>query len=93
MDEETRLQARELLLRSKIYRFVALIFAGVGVLIFAWLYFKWFDGDLMEAATSVSTIFIIIIPFLPAFVLSSMAAGAEKKLAKLLGGTEKTNKK
>lgn len=84
MDEKTRLKARELLLRSRIYRFIALVFAAVGLVIFMILYFKYVEGDIINALKKPSLVLIVLIPFLPAFLLSRMAIKAENKFMKIL---------
>lgn len=84
MEEEARLQARELLLRSRIYRFVALVFAAIGLIVFMLLYFKYIEGDIFEALKRPSLILIVIIPFLPAFILSRMALKTESRFVKIL---------
>ena len=92
MDEQTRLKARELLLRSRIYRGVALAFAIMGLIIFVFLYLKHVEGDVLNALRSPSIIIILAISFLPAFVLSRMAVKAEKGLAKALQQLETEQK-
>lgn len=93
MDEKTRLEARELLLRSRIYRVIALVFAAMGLVIFTVLYLKYMQGDILSALKKPSLVLIILIPFLPAFVLSRMAFKAENKFAKLLGALEDQQEK
>lgn len=85
MDEETRLKARELLLRSRIYRFMALAFAVLGLVLFVFLFFRYVQDDIIHAVKNLSILLILILPFLPAVILSGMAVKAEKKLKKLLG--------
>ncbi|PJB71767.1 MAG: hypothetical protein CO093_04455 [Alphaproteobacteria bacterium CG_4_9_14_3_um_filter_47_13] len=92
MDEKIRLQARELLLRSRIYRFVALCFAAIGLVIFIILYFRVIDGDIMQALRKPSFIVITIVPFLPAFILSRMSIRAGNKLMKLLENIQQNEK-
>ncbi len=84
MDEKTRLKARELLLRTRIYRFTAFVFAVIGLLIFLYLYFKDIGGDILTALSNPAIIAIILLPFLPAAVVSWMSVRSEKKLMKML---------
>ena len=84
MDEDTRLKARESLLRSRIYRFTALVFAVLGLVLFVFLFFRYVEGDIMHALKKPSIVLILVLPFLPAAILSRMAVEAEKKLAKLI---------
>ncbi|MCB9996463.1 MAG: hypothetical protein H6869_08525 [Rhodospirillales bacterium] len=84
MDEQTRLKAREFLLRAKIYRAIALAFAIGGLVVFLALYFKHVDGHIMAALHNPKLVLILLLPFLPAFVVSRMAVKAEKNLSKIL---------
>lgn len=84
MNEQTRLKARELLLRTRIYRFTALVFAVIGLLIFLYLYFKDISGDVLTALANPAIVAVILFPFLPAAVVSWMAARTRKKLMKTL---------
>lgn len=79
MEEKTRLKAREYLLRSRIYRFLAALCALVGLLIFLIFYFKNIEGDIVKALSSVSTAVFLFLPFLPAFVLSWLSMRSESK--------------
>lgn len=74
-------KARELVLKARLLRFAALIFAVTGLLIFLALYIKNIDGTLLSALTNPFTIFMVLIPFLPAAVLSWMASRLEKQYA------------
>jgi len=80
---ENRQLARVLLIKSRLYRYFALAFALMGVVIFIFLYFRHIEGNLLQALQSPSIIAIILLPFLPAFVLSLLAQGLERKFAKL----------
>ena len=84
MDEDTRLKARESLLRSRIYRFMALVFAALGLVLFVFLFFRYIEGDILHALKNPAVLLILVVPFLPAVILSGMAVKAEKKLAKLI---------
>ena len=84
MDEQTRLQAREHLLRSRIYRFVALVCLLVGLGIFLALYFRYVEGDIVAALKKPATILILLIPFLPAAIIAHLAARSEKKCIRLI---------
>ena len=79
MDEETRLKARELLLKTRLYRFIALCFLIMGVALFIVLYLRFIEGDILAALRQPSLIFILLLPFLPAAVLTSMSAKAHKQ--------------
>lgn len=67
------------MLKARLLRFIALIFAIAGLLIFLALYIRNVDGTLLSALTNPFTIFIVVVPFLPAVVLSWMASRLEKQ--------------
>ena len=75
--------ARSLLIKSRLYRFFALAFALIGVVVFIMLFFRHIDGQIFEALRDPSIIAFITIPFLPAVVLSLMAQKTEQAFAKL----------
>jgi hypothetical protein len=79
-------RAREFLIKSKLYRFLALVFACVGVLIFIFLCFRQeeADGNFLEALSDPVTITFIIFPFAPSLALTFMARRAERKLRESL---------
>jgi len=84
VDEATRLKAREQLLRARVYRFLALVCAVLGLVMFLSIYFRYVDGDIIGALTRVSTVLMLLLPFLPACVLSWMAVRAERKFMAML---------
>ena len=86
-----RLLARSLLIKSRLYRFFALTFALMGVVVFMYLYLVHVEGQLFEALRDPFIIVIIVMPFLPAIVLSLMAQKLERKFKKL-GKPEDTPK-
>lgn len=68
-----------LVLKAKIFRFFALIFALAGMVIFVILYFQNVQGTFLSALTNPFIVFIVLVPFLPAAVLSFMAHRLERK--------------
>lgn len=84
MDERTRLQAREFLLRGRLYRFMALCSVGVGGAVFLLLYFRHIEGHFLESFKNPVTVLIVLLPFLPAFILTRMAVKAEQKFRNIL---------
>lgn len=66
-------------MRSRLYRVFALITAVVGLIIFVILYFQNIEGRMDEAIREPQTIVLIVLPFLPAAVLSIMAERAQKR--------------
>lgn len=79
-----RREARELLIKTRIYRFFALTFAAFGMVIFLLVYFRNLDGRILAALTEVKTVVLILVPFLPAAVLAALAAKTEAKFYDLL---------
>jgi FtsH-binding integral membrane protein len=80
-------RAREFLIKSKLYRFLALVFACVGVVVFIGLYAqqsKQDGGGFLDILRDPVLIVLMIFPFVPAIVLSLMARRSERKLAEIL---------
>lgn len=85
LDEPTRKKARELFLRARLYRVLALVFAVTGLLIFITLYLKNVqEGGIMAALHRPSTVVMILLPFLPSFLFSRMSQKAEKEFTALM---------
>ncbi len=70
-------------MKSKLYRASALFFAVMGVVILIQTFLSHIDGHFMEAMKKPATIVLIVMPFLPAVVLSLMAQKAERDFAAL----------
>jgi len=62
-----------------VLRVFAVITAIVGLVIFTVLYFKVIEGRLQEALSDPRTIAIVLMPFLPAVVVSFLAERARAK--------------
>lgn len=77
-------EARELYLKSKIYRFFAVVFAGVGLFVFAHIYFNFSNGNFFKAVSDPFFIVLIIFPFVPAIMMSMIAARLEKRVTEFL---------
>jgi hypothetical protein len=71
--------ARQLLMKAKLFRLFALIFAFVGMLIFIMLYLQHVDGSFLSALRNPFIVLILILPFLPAAALTFRAAQIEKQ--------------
>ena len=84
MDESVRLKAREYLLRARIYRFCAAAFAVVGGIVFMVLYFRNMGGGGWRDMLKLSTALMILVPFLPAFILSLLSTKAENKFLEIM---------
>jgi hypothetical protein len=79
--------ARELLLKSKTYRFFGNIFAVVGLIVFLGIYATAYSGDVQVALRDPLIVIFLIFPFIPAVVFSLRAKKAETALQKLLSGS------
>ncbi len=76
--------AHEYLIKSKLYRFMSLLFVTLGIFIFCALYIQNVEGRLIQALKDPMTIFIFLVPFIPAAVLTVLADGAEKKFRQMM---------
>ncbi len=86
-------QARNYLIKAKFYRFFAIVFAVVGLVLFTYLYFEKVSGHFFEAIKEPWLVLIILIPFLPAAILSWIASRMEKKLMKVIEDSHSADKK
>jgi hypothetical protein len=84
MQESDKKQARELLIKTKVYRALATIFAVVGLVIFLVLYSQYFEGDIVASLKDPIILVFIVFPFLPSIILSLKGKKAERALQKLL---------
>lgn len=75
-------KARELVIKARIYRFLALIFAFVGLAIFVVMFLRHVEGSFLSSLTNPFVVTMIIFPFLPAAALSFMASRLERKYFK-----------
>jgi hypothetical protein len=60
---------------------MALVFAVIGLLLFVFMYVRYIEGRFYDAMQEPSTILFLVVPFMPAAVLSFLASRLEKKLA------------
>ena len=82
-------ELRAVLVKARMYRLASIIFALMGVVVFAVIFFQNMGGDLLGALRDPIFVVIVGFPFLPAAVLSWIAARMEKKLARLLESSSK----
>lgn len=75
-------KARELVIKARIYRMLALVFAFVGLVIFCIMFLRHVEGSFLSALTNPSVVIMIIFPFLPAAVLSFMANRLDRQYQK-----------
>ncbi len=80
---------RELLLKSKLYRFASLLFVTIGIFIFCALYIKNVEGRLLTAIKDPLTVSVFLFPFLPAALLNFLADRAEKKYRDAINAKKK----
>jgi hypothetical protein len=79
-----KLEAKEYLMKAKIYRLFAIVSALVGLGLFLFLFFHMTHGNVMEIANNPMAVVILVFPFIPAFIFSRTSRNAEKKLKSLL---------
>lgn len=80
-------------MKAKVYRFASMLFLTIGIILFCVMYVKNVDGRLVEALRNPGTIFIFLVPFVPAAVLSFLADRAEKKYSDAISSTKQVKKK
>ena len=78
-------EARQLLIKSRLYRIIAVCMLGFGMLILSVVYFRNVQGHEFEVLLDPGTIGMVLVPFIPAVVFATMTGKAEKKLDKILG--------
>ncbi len=83
--KDAKEQLREYILKAKLYRAIALIFAVCGFAVFVFLMSEFADGRIYQALKDPFLIVILLVPFLPAAVLSWMSARSERKAIALIG--------
>ncbi|MCB9988773.1 MAG: hypothetical protein H6868_05475 [Rhodospirillales bacterium] len=74
-----RMEARALLMKARLYRYIAVVFALVGLAIFLAIYLSHVEGRLLEALSNPLILASFLIPFLPALLLSWLSGRTEKK--------------
>ena len=74
---------QDFMVKAKLYRFVSLLFVTIGVFVFCAMYIQNIEGRLLQALKDPQTIFIFLVPFLPAAVLTILADRAERKFKDL----------
>jgi|GEM_PF-1923493 len=86
--EQKKQQARELLIKGKVYKILAGAFAIVGIALFIFIYAGQYQGDITRALKDPVIILAILIPMSPAIILSFLASKTEKKFMKLYAELE-----
>lgn len=93
MQDSDKILARQLLIKTKIYRFLAMVFAAMGFVAFLVIYSSLYDGNPAKAARDPFIILYIIFPFIPAAIFSMRMKKAETQLRKMLGAPGGSEKK
>lgn len=75
---------RESVVKARFYRLFAVLFAIGGLVMFLYLYLDRVEGHLFDALRDPFVVVIILVPFLPAVVLSWLAGKHERLLEKAL---------
>lgn len=73
-------EARKYLIKARVYHIMALIFAVIGLILFIFMYMQYIKGRFYEAIQDPSIIVFMLVPFIPAAVLSFLANRLDKKL-------------
>jgi hypothetical protein len=73
----------EYLVKSKLYRFMSLLFVTLGIFVFCAMYVQNVEGRLIQALKDPMIISVFLIPFFPAAVLTFLADSCEKKYKQL----------
>ena len=77
--DSTVLQAKKLLIKARLYKFVAVLLALMGVVIFVYQYMQHIDGQLLEVMASPRPVLILLLPFLPSAILSWISIRCSRK--------------
>ncbi len=75
-------KARELLIKSRVYRVLGLVFAVVGLAVFFVTFMRHVEGAFFSSLTNPFVVTMIIFPFLPAAVLSFLAGRLDREYMK-----------
>ncbi len=84
--------AQEYLVKSKLYRFMSLLFVTIGIFVFCAMYIQNIEGKLLQALRDPMVITVFLIPFFPAAVLTYLADSAEKKYRKIISQQQAAKK-
>ncbi len=76
-------------MKGRVYRFLAIVFAIVGAAIFAVIFQMQAEGNIQKAVTDPIVVGMILLPFIPAALLSFISGRCNDKLRDLLDTTQK----
>ncbi len=85
----TRKDARKAILKAKIYRGLAILFAIGGLIAFSRVYFTEIEGHLLEVVRRPWILIVVLMLFLPAVTLSWYARRIEQHLFKIMKNNHK----
>jgi hypothetical protein len=77
---KNQIEARKLLMKSKIYRIVASVFACLGLILFAYLHVANSRDGFWESMRDPTLVVLLLFSFFPAIILSLVARKVETKL-------------
>lgn len=66
-----------------------MVFAVMALGLFVFIFFNQMGGDVMKILTEPVSVFILVMPFLPAALFANMARKAELQVKALMQGDEK----
>ncbi|HBH27004.1 MAG TPA: hypothetical protein DDX54_06345 [Rhodospirillaceae bacterium] len=75
--------------RARLYGLFALILAAVGALLFAYVYFGVYEGDIQASGAGFSLILICLVHFAPAAVLAFLGRLEDRRAKALLAALQK----
>lgn len=73
----------------RLYKFLTVLSAIIGLIIFATLYVRNIEGRLFHAMREPATILILLFPFLPAIILSYLSNRVQIELTEVIEKNEK----
>lgn len=77
-------EARKCLIKARLYRIFAVLFACVGLLLFVLLYLRNVEGRIFQAFQDPMMAVILLVPFLPAAILSLISRRLENRYFRLV---------
>lgn len=69
--------------KTRLYTMFSLIFVVVGAVLFAYIYFVRYSGNITAVANPVELI-LIVVPFIPAGIMTFLSKRSEGKAVKLV---------
>lgn len=76
-------QIQQIVEQVKIYRFISFVFGIFGFIVFLVVYKNYVDGQIINAITSLRSVFAMITPFIPTIIFLMMAQKLEKQADKM----------